>query len=186
MLSLNNYLYQRYIHCEIIIHITDNNLCKKFILIFKLIHNTYMCIEIISNLWIGNLKEIKNKDFYKDKNIKFVINCTTDLPFLKLMSDSKRLRFSMNDTSNIDINFLHKLNIKIHNYLSKNQGVLVYCHSGSQCSPMVISSYLIQYSKINLDNIIQSVQNKYMNAFNEENNFKITLEKYYFFINNLK
>ena len=47
-----------------------------------------MCVEIISNLWIGNLKQIKNKDFYKDKNIKLVINCTTDLPFLKLMSDS--------------------------------------------------------------------------------------------------
>ena len=145
-----------------------------------------MCVEIISNLWIGNFKEIRNKDFYKDKNINFVINCTTDLPFLKTMSDCKKIRYSINDTSSIENNFLYKLNTKIHNYLSKNLGVLIYCHSGSQCSPMVITSYLIQYSKINLDNIIQSVQNKYMNAFNQENNFKIILEKYYFFINNLK
>lgn len=145
-----------------------------------------MPTEIISNLWIGNLKDIRSKDFYKDKNIKFVMNCTVDSPFLKVMSNCKRIRFRINDTSDIDDNYLFKLNTKIHSYLSMNLGVLIYCYSGCQCSPMVISSYLIQYSKINLDNIIQSVQNKYTNAFNQDNNFKIALEKYYFFINNLK
>ena len=157
-----------------------------FILFINLITTNYMPTEIISNLWIGNLKEIRSIDFYKDKNIQFVINCTVDSPFLKVMSNCKRIRFRINDTSDIDDNYLFKLNTKIHSYLSKTLGVLIYCYSGYQCSPMVISSYLIQYSKINLDNIIQSVQNKYTNAFNQDNNFKIALEKYYFFINNIK
>ena len=51
---------------------------------------------------------------------------------------------------------------------------------------MVISSYIIQYSKINLNNVIQSIQNKYTNAFEQHNNFKNSLEKYEFFINNMK
>ena len=154
----------------------------------KLINNNYKMLpsEIITNLWIGNLKEIRNKEFYKEKNISFVVNCTVNLPFLKVMSECKRFRFSINDTSNIENNYLYKLNLKIHTYLLKNQGVLIYCHSGTQCSPMVITSYLIQYSNIKIDNIIQSIQNKYSNAFNENNNFKIILEKYNFFIKHLK
>ena len=44
-----------------------------------------MPTEIISNLWIGTLKEVRSKDFYKDKNIQLIINCTIDSPFLKVM-----------------------------------------------------------------------------------------------------
>ena len=145
--------------------------------------NKYMPTEIISNLWIGNLKDVKSKDFYKEKNINFIINCTTDAPFLKIMKGSKRFRLQINDNSDINNNDLFKLNNKINHYLTNNLGVLVYCHSGCQCSPMVISSYIVQYSKINLNNIIQSVQNKYTPAFEQHNNFKTTLEKYEFFIN---
>tara|TARA_B100001248_G_C27270781_1_gene402982 strand:+ start:67 stop:504 length:438 start_codon:yes stop_codon:yes gene_type:complete len=145
-----------------------------------------MPTEIISNLWISDLKNIKSLNFYKDKNIKFVINCTIDAPFLKIMKDCKRFRFKINDNSNINNNDLFKLNNKIHYYLSNNLGVLVYCYSGSQCSPMLISSYIIQYSKINLNNVVQSIQNKYTNAFELHNNFKNSLEKYEFFINNMK
>ena len=145
-----------------------------------------MPTEIISNLWISDLKNIKSLNFYKDKNIKFVINCTIDAPFLKIMKDCKRFRFKINDNSNINNNDLFKLNNKIHYYLSNSLGVLVYCYSGSQCSPMLISSYIIQYSKINLNNVVQSIQNKYTNAFELHNNFKNSLEKYEFFINNMK
>ena len=145
-----------------------------------------MPTEIISNLWIGNLKEVRSKDFYKEKNIQFVVNCSVEAPFLKIMKDYKRFRFKINDNSDINNNDLLKLNNKIHRYLSNNLGVLVYCYSGYQCSPMVISSYIIQYSKINLNNVIQSIQNKYTNAFEQHNNFKITLEKYEFFVNHNK
>jgi hypothetical protein len=145
-----------------------------------------MPTEIISNLWIGNLKEVRSKDFYKEKNIQFVVNCSVEAPFLKFMKDYKRFRFKINDNSDINNNDLFKLNNKIHRYLSNNLGVLVYCYSGCQCSPMVISSYIIQYSKINLNNVIQSIQNKYTNAFEQHNNFKITLEKYEFFVNHIK
>ena len=148
-----------------------------------MIINNYMPTEIISNLWIGSLKEVRSKDFYKDKNIQLVINCTVDLPFLKVMSNCKRTRVKINDTSDISNDYLFKLNNKINYYLLNNMGVLIYCNSGTQCSPMIICSYMIQFSKINLDNIIQSIQNKYSNAFNQHNNFKNTLEKYDFFIN---
>lgn len=145
-----------------------------------------MLTEIITNLWIGNLKAITSKDFYNQKNIQYVINCSIDAPFLKVMNDCKKFRLKINDTSEINNKLLYKLNTTINKYLSNNMGVLLFCYSGTQCSPMLLTSYLIQYSKINIHNIILSIQNKYSNAFNEHNNFKNTLEKYEFYINNLK
>lgn len=140
--------------------------------------------EIITNLWIGCFNEIKDKEFYSKKNIQYVINCSIDLPYLKIMNNCSKYRFKISDSSEIDNNLLYKLNHSINNYLSNNMGVLIYCHSGTQCTPLLLCSYLIQYSKINIDNIIMSVQNKYSKAFLEQNNFKTALDKYEFYINN--
>ena len=144
-----------------------------------------MITEIISNLWISNFKDLKKSDkFLKDKNIQLIINCTNELPFLKIMNNIKKIRYKINDTSIINNNYIFKLNKLIHKYRDNDVGVLIYCHSGTQCSPMLVCCYLIQYSKISNVNIISSVQNKYEYAFNEHNNFSSQLDKYHFFINN--
>ena len=43
-----------------------------------------MPTEILSGLWIGNVNDIYNKEFYLDNNINIVINCTKDQAFLDL------------------------------------------------------------------------------------------------------
>ena len=37
-----------------------------------------MLTEIISGIWIGDITDIYNEQFYKDNLINIVINCTTD------------------------------------------------------------------------------------------------------------
>ena len=35
-----------------------------------------MLTEILSGLWIGNISDAYNEDFYKDNQISIAINCT--------------------------------------------------------------------------------------------------------------
>ena len=48
-----------------------------------------MLTEIISGLWIGNLNDAYNEDFYKDNLITIAINCTIDQGFLDIPSMKK-------------------------------------------------------------------------------------------------
>ena len=99
--------------------------------------------------------------------------------------DYKIYRLKIHDNSpDIDINLLIKYNKKINNYLQNNKKVLIYCYTSSQCSPMLITSYLLQYSKLNYDVIIKSIQSKNDASFNPENNFINLIKKINFHFKN--
>ena len=55
-----------------------------------------MLTEIISGLWIGNLNDVFNEDFYKDNLITIAINCTIDQGFLDLPR-IKKIRIPLTD-----------------------------------------------------------------------------------------
>ncbi len=137
--------------------------------------------EIIPNLWLTNYNTIKEKEkYFIEKNIKLIINCSKNIPFKKNMKkeDIKLIRYKIEDGSPINYRKTIKINKMIFNYLSKNKGVICYCYEGTQCSPMLIISYLIQYSKIDSKQIIKSIQSKNQFIFKPKNNFEIYLEKY--------
>ena len=46
-----------------------------------------MLTDIISGIWIGDITDIYNEQFYKDNLINIVINCTTDQSFLDLQDN---------------------------------------------------------------------------------------------------
>jgi len=140
-----------------------------------------MMTEIIPNLWLTNYNTIKEKEkYFIEKNIKLIINCSKNIPFKKNMKkeDIKLIRYKIEDGSPINYRKTIKINKMIFNYLSKNKGVICYCYEGTQCSPMLIISYLIQYSKIDSKQIIKSIQSKNQFIFKPKNNFEIYLEKY--------
>ena len=43
-----------------------------------------MITEILSGLWIGNVNDSYNEEFYRDNLISIVINCTKDQTFLDI------------------------------------------------------------------------------------------------------
>tara|TARA_Y100000591_G_C21580408_1_gene568006 strand:+ start:125 stop:574 length:450 start_codon:yes stop_codon:yes gene_type:complete len=141
-----------------------------------------MITEIIPNLWLSNYNTIKNQNnnFIEEKNIKLIINCSKNIPFKKNMKkdEIKLIRYEIEDGSPINYSKTFKINKMIFNYLSKNKGIICYCYEGTQCSPMLIITYLIQYSKIDSKQIIKSVQSKNNLIFKPINNFETYLEKY--------
>ena len=91
-----------------------------------------MLTEIISGIWIGDITDIYNEQFYKDNLINIVINCTTDQSFLDL-PDITKLRIPL--SSNMDINNdVYMLNSKlekiisfIHSNLEDSNNILICC-----------------------------------------------------------
>ena len=48
-----------------------------------------MLTEILSGLWIGNLNDAYNEEFYNDNLISIAINCTFEQGFLDLPNIKK-------------------------------------------------------------------------------------------------
>lgn len=139
-------------------------------------------IEIISNIWLSDLKSLKNnKSFIRNNNIKLIVNCSLDVPYLKYMTENiKTIRIKINDNFDTDINRLIKINESIYsNYLYKDLGVLFYCYTGSQLSPSIISTLVLQKTKIDINDLLKSLESKNKNI-NITSNLKLFLEKYIF------
>ena len=73
-----------------------------------------MLTEILSGLWIGNINDSYNEDFYKDNLITIAINCTNDQSFLDLPNLKKlRVPLSINLNPESDMFLLRKSMNKI-------------------------------------------------------------------------
>ena len=97
------------------------------------------------------------------------------------MTDNiKTIRIKINDNFDTDINRLIKINESIYsNYLYKDLGVLFYCYTGSQLSPSIISTLVLQKTKIDINDLLKSLESKNKNI-NITSNLKLFLEKYIF------
>ena len=128
-----------------------------------------MPTEILSGLWIGNVNDIYNKEFYLDNNINIVINCTKDQAFLDLEGLKKiRIPFS-NDIQND----MHLLSIKkddivdfVHKSLEE-KNIFIYCHNGLTNSVLIVALYMIKYGNISKDNIRAILRSKNNNILLE-------------------
>ena len=122
-----------------------------------------MPTEILSGLWIGNVNDIYNKEFYLDNNINIVINCTKDQAFLDL-EGLKKIRIQ---------NDMHLLSMKkddivdfIHKTLEE-KNIFIYCHNGLTNSALIVALYMIKYGNISKDNIRAILRSKNNNILLE-------------------
>jgi len=124
-----------------------------------------MLTEIISGIWIGDITDIYNEQFYKDNLINIVINCTTDQSFLDL-PDITKLRIPL--SSNMDINNdVYMLNSKlekiisfIHSNLEDSNNILICCYNGLTISPLIVALYMVKMGHISKDNIRDILKSK--------------------------
>lgn len=139
-------------------------------------------IEIITNVWLSDLSSLKkNKNFIKDKNIKLIVNCSLDVPYLKYMNENcKIIRIKIDDNFETDINRLIKINELIYSsYLNNDHGVLFYCYTGCQLSVSIIGTLILQKTKIDMNDLLKSIESKNKNIIISFN-LKQFLEKYLF------
>ena len=123
-----------------------------------------MLTEILSGLWIGNINDSYNQEFYKDNLITIAINCTDDQSFLDLPDLQKlRVPLSINLNPESDIMLLRKSMDKITQFIHKNiesKNILIFCYNGLSISPLIIANYMIRYGNISKDNIRDILRSK--------------------------
>lgn len=114
--------------------------------------------EILPNLFISDSVTHTTNEFYKKFNIKYIVNCSKDLPDIdRIILDKNSIEYikiPINEEGTDHNNRILNSNIEavcrnIHKHLINLSGVLVYCYSANQCSPSVIAAYLIKYCGIN-------------------------------------
>ena len=123
-----------------------------------------MLTEIISGLWICDIKEVYNKEIYDDNLINIVINCTINYGYPEIPT-IKRLRIPVSEKlePNKDI-YLLKINIdKILDYINEKieeNNILIFCYDGKIISPLIVALYMVKYGKLSLDNIRDIIRSK--------------------------
>ena len=123
-----------------------------------------MLTEILSGLWIGNINDAFNEDFYKDNLISIVINCRSNQGFLDL-PNLKKLRIPLSDKlePNRDI-YLLKENMDkiidfIHEKIDENN-IFIHCYNGTSISPLIVAIYMIKKGEISKDTIHDILRSK--------------------------
>ena len=123
-----------------------------------------MPTEILSGLWIGDINDIYDEEFYKNNLINIVINCTIDQGFLDL-PNLKKIRISLSPEMdpNRDIYLLKSNKDKILSFIHKNieeENIFICCYNGLTISPLIVALYMIEYGGISKDNIREILRSK--------------------------
>ena len=123
-----------------------------------------MITEILSGLWIGNVNDSYNEEFYRDNLISIVINCTKDQTFLDISNHKKiRIPLSINLDPELDMKYLREKMNQILDFIHENiedNNILIFCYNGLSISPLIIANYMIKYGNISKDNIRDILRSK--------------------------
>ena len=146
-----------------------------------------MPTEIIPKLWIGNKKDVE-LEFIKSRHITCLINCTCShdspgiIDFEQMGINYIKVPVSENISSQHDNEIMLKqipiVIDSIHQKLITGNAILIYCHTGKQRAPTIITAYLMKYGKVNLKTAIKYIQSKQEKAFTPMMYFYMALEKY--------
>lgn len=155
-----------------------NKLCK-FV-------NKNNYVEILPNLFLGNITAAKDLKLIKRHNIQVIINCSNDIENYFLTNKNiKYYRCPLDDSLlDYDINLMKQflptfINI-IDESLKNNKPVLVHCYAGRQRSAALIAGYLMYKKKMSIDEAYNYIISKRPEAFHygRSFNFNESLKDY--------
>jgi protein tyrosine/serine phosphatase len=147
---------------------------------YKLIFNTMVKLGvckhvdlIMPNIYLGNLNISQDYNFIKEKNIKLIINCSRNIPFIKNW-ECEKIRIPIDDNrifKNKEIlEHLYVLE-KIREYRKNKQNILIHCRAGSQRSANIILLYLTKVLQIDIDTSYNLIKQKRPICFTPSNSF---------------
>ncbi len=144
--------------------------------------------KITSNIWIGNSTSAKNKDFFRDNQIRAVLNCTTDIEnYFRSSKSIEYLRIPVEDNlQDSQLRKMHKLFPLIIEFLFKHtimekNNVLVHCWAGMQRSAIAVAAFISSFQNYNPERAVSLILAKRPVAFHRGRSFNFlpVLEEYY-------
>lgn len=144
-------------------------------------HRFYNAKQIVPNLWIGSASDAESLARAQKRNIRFVVNCSRDIPeFLKSRSIAV-YRIPVDDADDETQNLLGHLPSvvrAIDEVLAKNQGVLVHCYAGMQRSAATVAAYLMWKQGMSAVDAMDFIRKKKKEAFTPRPTFLRALRKW--------
>lgn len=144
--------------------------------------------KVANRLYLGNFQAAKDKNFFKDKKIKAVLNCTADIPnHFANNKDIEYMRIPVEDSLKerdfekmymympVIVEFINK-----HLNLQKNN-IFIHCWAGRQRSGISIAAYLVAKHGMTPHEACKLVLDKRPEAFHfgKSLNFDGSLNKFY-------
>ena len=144
--------------------------------------------KIMNRIYLGNFQSAKDKEFFKEKNILAVLNCSKDIPnhfahdknieYMRIpVDDSLKQKDydQMFEYMPVIVQFIHK-----HNSVQGNN-ILVHCYAGRQRSAISVAVYLVDKYGLDPKKACEMVLKKRPEAFHfgKSLNFDQALNKYY-------
>lgn len=146
--------------------------------------------KIIDKLYLGNFQAAKDKDFFKDKKIKAVLNCSKDVDIpnhFAHIKDIEYMRIPVDDSLKekdfdlmlqyfpVIVEFINK-----HANIQKNN-ILIHCWAGRQRSAISVAAYLVAKHNMTPHDACKMILDKRPEAFHygQSLNFDQALNKYY-------
>ena len=144
--------------------------------------------KIMNHLYLGNFQAAKDKEFFKNKNIKAVLNCSKDIPkHFAHIKDIEYMRIPLDDSlkqKDFDLMFEYMPVIVafIHKHVViQEDNALVHCYAGRQRSAISVAVYLVDKYGLDPKDACKFVMDKRPEAFHfgESLNFDQALSKYH-------
>lgn len=123
----------------------------------------HQAVEILPNLWLGNLQSALSYEFIQGHCITCVINCTEDCPFIDLPG-LKKIRVPLRDTGSTQAMknmylLLDRSATAIYRLLPKFR-ILIHCYAGRQRSVSIILAFLMKYAGFSLQEALDTLRSK--------------------------
>ena len=150
-----------------------------------------MAIEIINGLYLGSKIDSHNPVFLSSRNIKVIINTTTEIPFLKdcenlgiqcirvpipQNNENDEKNKKQNDEYYYQFRDLCKL---IDLKLLQNKNILVHCSSGrTRASTLILAYLMYKLRKKDKNEIYKLLATKYQMVPLEKNAFSTAIRKW--------
>jgi protein tyrosine phosphatase len=123
--------------------------------------NMILKLQNGTTLWLGNKSASLDIDFLKKNNIKVIVNCTKDLPFINDIDTQsylsiETLRVPINDTSSeVDNEMLsHKLQkilpLLYNRFVKDKKNILIHCYAGVSRSASFMAAFIYYIIKTDL------------------------------------
>ena len=144
--------------------------------------------KIMDRIYLGNYQAAKDRDFFKQKNIKAVLNCTKDIPnHFAHKKDIEYMRIPVDDSlKEKDFELMFKYMPIIAAYIDKHvsiqkNNIFVHCWAGRQRSVAAVVCYLISNHKMTPHEACKKVLERRPEAFHHglSLNFEDSINKYY-------
>jgi len=133
--------------------------------------------RITKRVWIGSEATAADKDFLRKHNIKFIVNCSPDIP---RFSDIPMLRVPVyDDASDASkmVKYFGISSVAIRDVTRYNGNVLVHCRAGQNRSSTVVAAYLMTIKKIGYIEAMKLIRARKCETF-RPSNFTSSLKEY--------